>query len=194
MGVNDCGQRQASLVLARRSPRDLCETTSDSNTACDTNRLKQVAPRQGGGGRVHINVLNPQTINVGTTPQQAIMQPLHLASSRPLGSNPGNDYHYSLTLAESSPGRIRTAVLGSKGPDDWPLHHGTSLRPLAPSAPTSLRSVEDHGTPRLTRRPGTVRSRPPGLRSDVAREAISRLRFRRSRRIVSPRRVTVIYK
>ena len=33
---------------------------------------------------------------------------------------------------QSSPGRIRTAVMGSKGPYDWPLHHG------APSYPTSL--------------------------------------------------------
>ncbi len=35
-------------------------------------------------------------------------------------------------LAPSSPGRIRTAVNGSKGRYDWPLHHGTtSLRTCA---------------------------------------------------------------
>ena len=27
----------------------------------------------------------------------------------------------------NSPGRIRTAVIGSKGPYDWPLHHGTTV-------------------------------------------------------------------
>ena len=26
-----------------------------------------------------------------------------------------------------SPRRIRTVVLSSKGSDDWPLHHGTSI-------------------------------------------------------------------
>jgi hypothetical protein len=31
------------------------------------------------------------------------------------------------SFGQNSPGRIRTAVKGSKGPYDWPLHHGTSL-------------------------------------------------------------------
>ncbi len=55
----------------------------------------------------------------------------------------------------SSPGRIRTAVMGSKGPYDWPLHHGTPrfTRPMYLANPADLltttdrvRSIERHRT------------------------------------------------
>ncbi len=38
-------------------------------------------------------------------------------------------------LAKNSPGRIRTSVFGSKGRNDWPLHHRASKQRTSPSPP-----------------------------------------------------------
>ena len=48
---------------------------------------------------------------------------------------------------QNSPGRIRTAVNGSKGHYDWPLHHGTALTSfVCPVRLASLRSTRHHRT------------------------------------------------
>ncbi len=44
-------------------------------------------------------------------------------------SNPESGLFRANEVSTNSPGRIRTAVNGSKGHYDWPLHHGTAAGP-----------------------------------------------------------------